>query len=78
MGQTIKVKKHDRGIGHHLESVNVWEGYMGKISNGEMSVLVDGTWLPEKEFNDKYPKPFVMDFLGDATNPDGSKNWMNK
>jgi len=78
MGQTIKVKKHDRGIGNHLEAVSQWENYRGRISCGEYFIEVDGVWMSQKEFDKEYPKPFVVDFLGDATNPDSTKNYLHK
>jgi len=78
MGQTIKVKKHDRGIGDYLERLREWEEYPARITNGEMLIKVGETWYSKNIFDNTFKKPFVMDFLGDATNPDGTKNWMNK
>jgi len=78
MGQTIKQPKFDKGIGEAILYANTWKNYMGRICNGVMSVCVDGEWLLQKDFLEKYPKPFNIDFLGDPTNPDNTKAYLHK
>lgn len=65
-------------IADYIEMCERRKNYPGRISNGVMTVCIDGKWVSQQEFDELVPPVIVMDFMADTTNCDGTKLWMIK
>lgn len=75
MSSKKSIKKYSISPAEYIRIKDIRENTPAKIENGELTVLWEGKWIPDKQFKAMFPLPNQLYQAKD--NPDGTKKYLS-
>jgi hypothetical protein len=62
-------------LASYIKEKEARKSILCRLYNGEMKVFFEGEWITEKQFNEVWPIPTIVNFFASTSNPCKKNVW---